>query len=557
MVDERTGWEQPELVPARMVNEYCYCPRLFYLEWVQARFVDNDDTVEGRWVHRVVDSPAGSEPPDGNESDRPVPVTSMLLSSEQVGAVCRIDLVEINGRAAVPIDYKRGKVPDNDERSWEPERVQLCIQGLILRDAGYECDHGVLYFVGSRTRVDIALTDNLIDRTTKLLSDLREVAGRAEPPAPLVDSPKCPRCSLVGICLPDETNLLAERTSRSPRRLVPSDTDARPLYVTEQGARLGKRNGRVEVKADREVVASVRAIDVSQVCLFGNVQVSTQLVRALLGDAVPVCWFSYGGWFAGMAFQPSAKHVELRIRQIGRMATGNLQLAREVVQSKIANSRTMLLRNAPERPERAIESMASLVAAAGGAESANSLLGIEGTAARLYFGSFPAMLRSPHALPGEPFAFEGRNRRPPADPVNCLLSFCYSLLVKDLTATLQTVGLDPYVGFYHRPRFGRPALALDLAEELRPLIAESVVLRLVNNGEVAPNDFVVRAGGVALTSKGRRSVIAAYERRLAQEITHPLFGYRVSYRRILEVQARLLGAFLLGEVAAYQGFTTR
>jgi CRISPR-associated protein Cas1 len=191
------------------------------------------------------------------------------------------------------------------------------------------------------------------------------------------------------------------------------------------------------------------------------------------------------------------------------------------------------------------------------AVSIASLLGIEGAAARLYFGALPLMLKARTALPGEVFSFEGRNRRPPRDAINCLLSYCYSLLVKDLTVTTYAVGFDPYLGFYHRPRFGRPALALDLAEEFRPLVADSVVIGLVNNGALRGSDFVVRAGGVALTAGGRRTVLKAYEHRLETEVRHPVFGYRVTYRRLFEVQARLLGAYLLGETPEYSSFETR
>jgi CRISP-associated protein Cas1 len=550
-----SGWEQPALVPARMVNEYSYCPRLFFLEWVQGRFADNDDTVEGRWVHRVVDrAPSGD--PDPSEEE-PSVAKSLTLSSEALGLICKVDLVEFDGKAAVPIDYKRGKAPENPDRSWEPERVQVCIQGLLLREAGFVCDSGVLYFAGSRTRVEVPFDDELIVRTLELVAELREVAAADQAPVPLDDSPKCPRCSLVGLCLPDETNLLAGRTQRAARRLLPSDGNGRPLYVSEPGARVGRSKGRIEVVKDGERLASVRPVDVSQICVFGNVQLSTQLINAMLREGTPVCWFSHGGWFNGMATQPAGTHVELRMRQVARASTGRADIAREVVRAKIANSRILLLRNARDRPEGAIGSLSSLAASAAEAESTESLLGIEGAAARLYFGSFAKMLRNVDTLPGSPFAFEGRNRRPPMDAINCLLSFCYSLLVKDVSATLHTVGLDPYIGFYHRPRFGRPALALDLCEEFRPLVADSIVIRLVNNGEVSSSSFVDRAGAVALTDSGRRAVLAAHERRLAQEITHPIFDYTVSYRRIFEVQARLLAANLLGEIDTYTGFTTR
>lgn len=155
------------------------------------------------------------------------------------------------------------------------------------------------------------------------------------------------------------------------------------------------------------------------------------------------------------------------------------------------------------------------------------------------------------------FNVKGRNRRPPRDAVNCLLSYAYSLLTKDLTATTLGVGFDPYLGIYHRPRFGRPALALDLAEEFRPLIADSVVLTAINNREIRSTGFTVRAQGVALTHKARRSFISAYERRLDQEVTHPTYGYRITYRRVLEVQARMLGAYILGEIPEYVPFMTR
>jgi len=251
------------------------------------------------------------------------------------------------------------------------------------------------------------------------------------------------------------------------------------------------------------------------------------------------------------------RNVELRRRQTIVAAQGGLEIARRVVNGKILNSRTLLRRNGRERSDEVLGQLKRLADRALEVTSTGSLLGIEGTAARLYFGAFPTMLREEKRLPGSPFSFEGRNRRPPTDPVNCLLGYVYGLLTKELTATAFAIGFDPYQGFFHRPRFGRPALALDLAEEFRPLVAESVVVNLVNNGEVAVGDFLVRAGGVTLTQSGRKAVLASYERRMATELRHPLFGYRASYRRILEVQCRLLAAHLLGEIPAYVPVTTR
>lgn len=546
----------PDLVPARMVNEFSYCRRLFFLEWVHAQFADNTDTVEGRWHHRVVDEQAGAVPlPE--EGDVRI-ARSVMLSSTELGLVAKIDLLEgAPDGTVVPVDTKRGAPPDLPERAWEPERVQVCVQALLLREHGYRCERGMLWFAETRQRVVVELDDVLVGRTAELLADLRRTAASSEPPPPLVDSPKCPRCSLVGICLPDEVNTLAERSAAPPRQLVPRGDAPKPLYITEQGAVVAKDKGRLEVTKQGERLASVRVIDVSQVCIYGNVQLSSQVLRELFARDIPVCWFSYGGWFSGIAWGLPGRNVELRQRQTIVGAQGGLEIARRVVNGKILNSRTLLRRNSRDRSDAVLAQLKRLADQALEVTSTGSLLGIEGTAARLYFGAFPTMLREEARLPGSPFSFEGRNRRPPTDPVNCLLGYVYGLLTKELTATAFTIGFDPYQGFYHRPRFGRPALALDLAEEFRPLIAESVVVNLINNGEVAVGDFLVRAGGVTLTQSGRKAVLVAYERRMATQLRHPLFGYRASYRRILEVQCRLLAAHLLGEIPAYVPVTTR
>ena len=185
------------------------------------------------------------------------------------------------------------------------------------------------------------------------------------------------------------------------------------------------------------------------------------------------------------------------------------------------------------------------------------LLGVEGNAAARYFGSFGKMISRDTEREQVGFDFSRRNRRPPTDPVNALLSFAYSLLVRTWTVTLSSVGFDPYRGYYHQPRYGRPALALDMMEPFRPLIADSSVIQAINNAEVKPTDFVSAAGSVALSADGRKRFIATFERRMSHEVTHPAFGYKLSYRRLLELQARLLSRHLLGELDEYPNFVTR
>jgi CRISPR-associated protein Cas1 len=615
----------PELVPARMINESLYCERLLYLEWAQGEFTDNAFTVEGRAAHRRADQPGGRLPPappavestsdaaaetatgsettaatEASEPDRPYVARTLWLSSERLGITAKIDVVEgdADGRV-IPIEYKRGKAPDLPEGAYLPERAQLCAQVLLLRDHGYRCDAAAIYFAGSRRRVAIAIDAALEQTTLAAVERARELTTRAEAPPPLVDSPKCNGCSLVGICLPDEVNMLrglaasteaavppasvepevaevlvaevVEDTATDPwglgdgapavqplRRLHPASDDKLPLYVQDQGARIGLDGDCLVVHARKGPSTTARLPNTSHVALYGNVQVTAQAMRALLERNIPVTFLSYGGWYYGRATGVESKNVELRLAQHRAAADPAfcLRLARGLVASKIRNSRTLLRRNHLAPSLLVLSELEQLARKAESCEALESLLGLEGTAARSYFGAFTGMLKGGAALDGG-FDLDGRNRRPPRDPMNALLSFVYSLLTKDFTLALSAVGLDPLLGFYHQPRFGRPALALDLMEEFRPLVGDSVVIGALNGGSFGPEDFQHHPSGVAMRPAARKRLLMAYERRMEQLIAHPVFGYRISYRRVLEVQARLLARCLLGEIAEYPAFRTR
>lgn len=548
--------ETPPLVPARMLNEHVYCRRLAYLEWVDARFTDNQDTVEGRFAHRRVDKARGAPPGpgDGEGEERPAS-TSVWLASDTLGLSAKVDLLESRGGTVTPVEYKHGRPRSAEEPLWEPERIQLCAQVLLLRASGYRVDEAEVYFEGSRSRHRVPVDDDLIRATTEAVAQLRADAALSEPPPPLVDSPKCPRCSLVGLCLPDEVSQLGGVRSPPARRLVARDNPAQPLYLTEQGATLTKRGARLALLHEGSEIASRRLLDVSHIGVFGNASVRSAALRACFEAGVPVLWFSYGGWFAGFAGPLTGGSVELRARQHRAAALGAPKLAAAFVAGKIRNCRTLLRRHGGEAVRPLLDQLTGLAAQAEEERQLGVLLGLEGTAARLYFGNFAGLLAQERSL--GIFNFEGRNRRPPLDPINALLSFAYAMLIKDTTVALVAAGLDPYVGVYHRPRFGRPALALDLAEEFRPLIADSAVLRAINNGEVAARDFIHRAGAVSLTPAGRKRMIASYERRMTDELLHPVFEYRASYRRTLEIQARMLAATLVGDVDEYRSLTTR
>ena len=577
----------PQYLPARMLNEFVYCPRLFFYEWVEGVFAHSGDTVEGALRHDTLGEKAEALPPAEDVGDERIHSRAVTLSSERYGLTAVIDLVEGEGGRVSPVDYKHGAPREHDGtlEAWPTDRVQVCVQAMILREHGYSCDEAVVYYNATKQRVRVTIDDELTTSTLRMVDEARRIAASGRIPMPLVDSPKCPRCSLVGICLPDETRALFERPAESDvdaaaqlalftdeevdvgapsapgevRRLVPARDDLRPLYVTGYGFSIGKSGGVLQIREKGSIVQEARLNDVSQVSVFGSVSVTSGTVQALCELERPIAYFTMGGWFYGMTGGLGLKNVFLRRDQF-RQAEDEAFCARvagAIVATKIRNQRTLLQRNHVEPPARALEGLRRLSRQALGAGGLDTLLGLEGSAAHLYFGHFAGMLKVEQEGERPAFDFTRRNRRPPRDPVNALLSLGYSLLARDLTIVCHAIGFDPFIGFYHQPRFGRPALALDLMEGFRPLIVDSAVLSAINTQMVTPDDFTRSGESVALTARGRKRFLQAYEQRMDALVTHPLFGYRVSYRRVLEIQARLLARVITGELAEYPGFETR
>ena len=592
----------PELVPARMLNELIYCERLMYLEWVQSEWADNRFTIDGKAVHRRVDKKSQvlkprkqsgaasnvkpmveSNPDETTVDEKPYTARSVWLSSEKLGLTAKIDVVDVDGSTVVPIEYKRGREPEHGP--YLPERAQVAVQVLLLREHGYECPSGEIYFAEDKRRVPVDVTPQLEQLIEHSVSRAKELLRDAHCPPPLEDNPKCNGCSLSGICLPDEVNALNSDDfdwrdngldplevgddpwglagpqpelppEKVPRRLFPARDDKIPLYVQGQGAALRLSGQRLVVSRPGESAVEARLTNTSSVTLYGNVQITAQAQRRLMEEGIPLIFASSGGWIVGRAVGAESKNVELRAAQYARASDSTfcLALAKRFVKAKIANSRTLLRRNDKNVSAVTLGELKQLGRKVDEVDSIASLLGIEGSAARVYFQAFEGMLKSD--VDGA-FHFDTRNRRPPKDPVNALLSFCYSLLTRETTVAAQCAGLDPLLGFYHQPRFGRASLALDLMEEFRPVLADSTVISVINNGVVSPTDFVRGRGAVALKPAARKKVIQAMERRLDQLVTHPVFDYRLSYRRVLEVQARLLSRVLLGEVPHYPAFVVR
>jgi CRISP-associated protein Cas1 len=600
-VNAAAGLEGQPVLPVRRLNNFVYCPRLFYFQWVENIFQESADTVAGSLMHRNVDAPSKLEDEKQKALAENLPegtkLRSLRLESETLGLVGVVDLVEGGADGAQIVDYKKGSARRNSEGEREardPEATQVAAYALMLRERGVQVSGAVIYYAGDKRRVPVELTDELLARTRQAISDAKALAASVRCPPPLKNDARCLGCSAYPICLPNESlwwakarkeaapepqlqfgfapaangdavrdqilqalDFAAESGKQPPTLEAPrpEHDDGEILVVQTPGAQIGQRGDQLIVSVKGEDVRKLPGQQVRAIFCYGAVQLTAQAVETCLELGIDVAYFSPAGRYLGSLQGLPTSGVDARRGQyrLFELPGVRLQLAREVIRAKIHNQRVMLMRNG-DVPDRVLSLLAGFRDATARAADMTELLGIEGTAAALYFEQFESMLKRREDWK---FDWQGRNRRPPRDPINAMLSLGYSMLVKELTGVCHAVGVDPFLGFMHQPRYGRPALALDLMEEFRPLVADSVAISLVNRGEIGPEDFIRSANGTFLNDRGRKAFWEAWFRRLDTEVSHPEFSYKMAYRRMLEVQARQLWRFVRGEAAAYHGFTTR
>lgn len=524
------GHEFPASVPpdwatVEMLGHYAYCARRFHL----------------------MDVEGPESPPSLGQG--------LHLADEELGLTGHLELIspEPVGGHAIPVLHKPGPAPQNGTGTYLPERVQLMALGLLLRRNGYTCDHGFVLYAADRTRIRVDFDTALEARTRKIIRMVRAGRGQNRLPAPLDDSPKCWGCSLSGICLPDETRRLWDEPAPregsagpEPRRFFPAREPGIPFYVQEQGARVVRNGQRLIVTKGGAILGESRLRDLSQLVLFGNVQLSPPALHLLLERGKPVVHFSTGGWFFGLSQGNGVESAQVRAAQYAAAASKETcgRFAAGLLWAKVLNQRALLQRNGTAE---AAEGMSRLLRDMDPSAPCppQGLGPWEEQAAILYYGAFASMLTAGD-WPG--FDFARRHLRPAPDPVSALLGLACALLVKECAVALWSEGLDPWWGLHHRPRQGRPALALDFMEPFRPLLADSVVLTAVNSGLVKASGFAQTSTGCALKPAARKALIRIWEQRLDQLSTHPEFGYRSSWRTTLRLQARLLARFLQGDI---------
>jgi CRISP-associated protein Cas1 len=561
-----------DLLPVRMCNELVYCERLFHLEHVQGIFVDSADTITGRAEHERA-AARGKRRRRSSEDELPpwpeIP-RSLDLISTNWGIRGKIDFLEVEDDRVVVVEAKHGRAPRPGPQAWQgmalPEgawpadTAQIGLYMAMLRDYGLDADKGRLYYRGSRSSVIIEWSGELEAFLHAVLRRARDVGELATPPEPLRDSPKCPGCSLHEVCLPDEHFALQEHVP--PTRRLPVARDERcVVHVTTPGSKVCKDGDALRIEPRIGDSTRVLLKDVSHVSIFGPSQVTAQTFASLLREGIGVSHHTTTGTLLGVSQPLATRNVGMRRAQY-RAADDpekTLEVARALVIAKIRNQRTLLRRQlrligSDEVVRDAIEHMKLSIRWAERATTLDVLRGFEGDAARTYFGALPPTL--PEAWRAD---LVGRSRRPPRDRVNAMLSFAYTLLAREAIAAIGRVGLDPMLGYLHTMIAGRPALALDIIEPFRPAWSDTAVLRLIGTGGIERNDFTTTgpAGAIYLNDAGRKKLINAHERRAREETSHPRFDYRMSYRRILELEVRVLGKFLLGELPDYAPIWTR
>lgn len=524
------------LLPISLVANTAFCPRRTWLEST-GEVVASFNMEAGQAAHARVDSGISS----GSQR------RSVQIEDLDWGVYGKCDVVDVSDGTVELVEYKA--TPGKREPTVsEANRVQLALQRHALESHGHVVSSQRVYFTNHRCSVPVEVDEALLEEAHRLVGLTREIVEADSAPEPLLADPRCRFCSHAGVCLPEE------RRGGPVKRVLASDPHGEILHLTVPGARASLRRGRVVVQKGEDELTDLPIERVAGIVIHGNVDLSTALIREGLYRGISIVWCSGRGKVIGFGRSANSPNGGARAVQLHTSLTGDMELANELISSKISNQATLLRRNAKQDCTERVKEIRTLADRAASAATVEELLGQEGRAARVYFESFPAMLSDARWAVDQ---WPGRQGRGATDPLNVALNYTYGLLLSETVRAIHACGLDPHLGFVHSSTRNKPALALDLMEQFRPLLADSTVVSAINNKELSTEGFSQALGDHRLTDAGRRAVTAAFERRITQEFKHPVFGYKVSWRRAVEVQARMLLGYLDGSQTRYAGVRTR
>jgi CRISP-associated protein Cas1 len=520
------------MVTASQLSTFLFCPRRLFLEAVLGERGTNEPSEEGRYLH---DKLASEE---------------LYLESDTLGLCGKLDVLHEEG---IPVEYKRGQ-PRPDGTPWPAHTIQLCAMGLLMEDVYQQpISYGYLWYNLIRQRLRIPFDADLREKTLQTLSKARALLSDAQTLPPPIDNRKaCLGCNQYHNCLPDEsqgrTDLAGEK------RILAPHTEGQPLYLDRAGSRLYVRQGTLRISHPEEASDRVIGLErINHIILQQPVHCSSGFLEECLKRGTAVGILDYAGRWAGTLVGPPGRNVLVRQAQFRQfeMPETRLVLSQTLVQAKCHNQRVYLRRHlGPE--EQPVSGMTALLKKIPHAKSLGELMGLEGNMARLFFEGYEGLIKETQG-----FEWSGRNKRPAPDPLNALLSFGYSILMNQAATACHLAGLDPYLGFYHGLKHGKPALALDLMEIFRTPIVDATVLGFINRGQCKPDDFETIGSSCRLKEATRKLFVKTLFERLQEPIKHPIFGYECTYQRAIHIEARLVSYALLSGLDLWRPFTWR
>ncbi len=531
-----------ETIRVSALHALAYCPRLFYLEEVEELYTQDAAVFAGRRLHTELEK---QEDEDWEE---------LFLESEELGLRGRLDALRTRDGETIPYEHKRGRAHRDENKqpqAWESDRLQILAYAYLLESVhGITVKEGRIRYHADNVLIHVPLDD--VGRATvrEAIQQARTLRQSTHRPPVTNNERLCARCSLAPVCLPEEARLAHDREWQ-PIRLFPEDDERQIIHVLEPGTCVGRTGEQIKITRRNQPVETVPARQVGQLVLHSFSQISTQALHFCADQNIGVHFISGGGRYVG-SFDSRQGSIQRRICQYTALSNPDncLELAQKLVLCRGQGQRKFLMRGTrgktkAEKLEKAIAQMKAVLKQVPQAKSLQSLLGLEGNLAAAYFRALPCLI-SPEVA--SELHFNGRNRRPPKDRFNAMLSFGSPLLLKDVMNAILTVGLEPGLGFYHQPRSQAAPLALDLLEIFRVPLVDMTVMASVNRSQWdIKADFEIRGEQVWLSEAGRRKFVELYENRKQETWKHPVLGYSLTYRRLFELEVRLLEKEWSGE----------
>ena len=525
------------------LHAFAYCPRLFYLQEVERISTPDAAVFAGRQLHAAL------------EADEDGEAVSVELTSTTLGLSGKVDCLRRRDGSYLPYEHKRGKparAADTSPLAWPSDRLQLVAYAVLLEEAfGQPIPEGRVRYHAGNVTVRVPIDDAARAEIRAAIDQARRLRESVERPPVTQNERLCARCSLAPVCLPEEVRQ-ERQPERDPVRLFPPDRDGATLHVVSQGAHVGCSADTLVVRPrdEPETKHPVRGVDT--LLLHGFAQVSAQALRKCVEHGVGVHWLTTSGYHTA-SLVPTAGQVQRRIRQYRALTDEPtcLRLAKALVHAKVEGQHRYLLRatrgGTTTRQDLlpALTGIQDALRAVADTPDRDALRGHEGRASVHYFEGLRAVVGE--QVPEE-LRFATRNRRPPLDRCNALLSYGYGLVHTGVMRAVLAVGLEPALGFFHTPRSAAYPLVLDLMELFRVTLWDLVLVGSLNRGQWDPaTDFSVTRAKVWLSEAGRKKAIGLFEARLQESWKHPVLNYSLSYARTIELEARLLEKEWTGE----------